>query len=499
MLKRKIEDEIKGWLKKPKTALMISGARQVGKTWTIEHVLESSHEYYVEFNLHDLPEVADCFLKRTTIDDLISRLTLLTESPLNEGCVIFFDEVQLCPDIVTQIKFLVKDGRFRYILSGSLLGVELRNLRSAPVGYLRTLTMYPLDFEEFLQIYKVPHTIIESLHRSFDLRQPVDEVIHNRMLSYFNMYMVVGGMPAAVQTYSESKKMNEVMKVHSAIEEIYKMDFTQYEYSGRKLVLNKIYGLIPDELNSKNKRYIISDLNKKSDKGTEDESDNETEGELNNEPDSESGDIAFMESNEEPDSKSSKNGEVVIRLDRALNSFLWLTQAGVAIPVYNVSQPMAPLRINSKSTLFKLFMADVGMLTSAYGRATKLKILNMEKNIRKGAMFENVVSQELLAHGFDRQYYYSSKKNGELDFVIEYNDDVLPIEVKSGKDYTVHSALDNVMNIPDYGITQSFVFSYDNVSVSEDGRTVYFPLYMIMFITKDIEFNIEDPGPWPAE
>ncbi len=466
MLKRKIEDKIQEWLKNPKTALMITGARQVGKTWTIEHVLEACHEYYVEFNLHDLPGVAACFLKRTTVDDLISRLSLLAETPLKEGCVIFFDEVQVCPDIVTQIKFLVEDGRFRYILSGSLLGVELRNLRSAPVGYLRTLTMYPMDFEEFLQIFNVPRNILESLHRSFDLKQSVDDVIHGRMLSYFNMYMVVGGMPAAVQTYADSKEMNKVMAVHSSIAETYKMDFTQYEDSGPRPALNKIYSHIPDELDRKNTRFVISDLNSKS--------------------------------GDEPGAAGSDSG-AYIRLDRDLNSFLWLARAGVAIPVYSLTQPMAPLRINSKSTMFKLFMADVGMLTSEYGRATKLKILSMEKDIRKGAMFENVMAQELLAHGFSSQFYYSSKKNGELDLVIEYNDDVLPIEVKSGKDYKEHSALNNVMNISDYGIKQSFVFSYDNVSVSQDGRTVYFPLYMIMFVTKDIEFEVEDPGPWPAE
>lgn len=460
MLKRKIEDKISEWLENPRTALMITGARQVGKTWTIKHVLESRHKYYVEFNLLDQPGVADCFLKRTSVDDLLSKLSLFAETEMKPGCVIFIDEAQVCTDIVTQIKFLVDDGRYSYILSGSLLGVELNDLRSAPVGYLRVLAMYPMDFEEFLQIYKVPQSIIESLQKCFDLRQPVDNAVHDRLVQYFNMYMLIGGMPAAVQTYADSKSIPKVMEVHSEISEVYKMDFTRYESSNKekKLVLNRIYDIIPDELEKKNKRFVVSDLN-----------------------------------------KSRGEDDKYLRLDRNQNSFLWLTQAGVAIPVFNASQPMATLKANSKQTLFKLFLADVGMLTSAYGRITKQKIISMEKDIRKGAMFENVVSQELLAHGFDKQFYYISKKLGELDFVIEYNDEILPIEVKSGKDYDEHTALDNVMNMPDYGIKEAFVFSYKNVSTSKDGRTVYLPLYMIMFVKKETEFQIEDPGAWPVQ
>lgn len=230
------------------------------------------------------------------------------------------------------------------------------------------------------------------------------------------------------------------MDEHKSIIEQYKLDFKQYEKENRKLIIAHIYELIPAELNEKNKRFMIADI---------------------------------------------KKG---LRYDRLKDSFTWLLKAGVALGVFNITEPTVPLMLNEKSTLFKLFLSDVGLLTTIYGKGCKLKIVSKQKDINKGAIFENVVAQELHAHGYPL-YYYNNKKKGELDFVIEQSGKVLPIEVKSGKDYEKHSALDNVLASKEYDIDQAIVFTNDNVKV--DGNLTYYPIYMIMFL-KDEQLDFID-------
>ena len=436
MLKRKIEREIGHWFENSKKALIIYGARQVGKTYIIRSVLEQRGADYAEFNLIRDKGVLEILRGFTSVDDLILKLSLLSEKALiPHKSFLFFDEIQEFPEIVTAIKFLVEDGRFRYILSGSLLGVELKNIRSAPVGYLQSLSMYPLDFEEFLQLFHVDEKIMENLKTCYMNRQPVDQVIHDRFNQIFNLYLIIGGMPAAVDAYRRTNNIDDVIVEHQSIIEQYKQDFTKYEVEQKRLFLTRIYDMIPAELNEKNKRFNVSDVEKGA------------------------------------------------RYDRMKGDFLWLTAAGVAIASYNVTEPVLPLSLNEKASLFKLFLSDVGLLTTMYGKATKLRIVNGEAGINKGGIFENVVVQELFAHGYET-YYYISKKFGELDFVIEHDGKVLPIEVKSGKDYTRHTALDNVMGVEEYGIPEAFVFSSANVCV--DGKVVYYPIYMAMFLNEKV-------------
>lgn len=326
------------------------------------------------------------------------------------------------------------EGSFRYIFSGSLLGVELKNIRSAPVGYLTTMTMYPMDFEEFLQIYNFTDELKASLYQSFIKRIPVNEAVHERMMKIFNMYLNVGGMPSAVEHFRETRNLEDVITEHYDIVQQYKRDFTRYEKEDKKPYLTRIYDLIPAELNAPNKRFNFADL---------------------------------------------KKG---FRYERSEDNFIWLTQAGTALPVYNVTAPEIPLLLNEKSSLFKLFLSDVGMLTTLYGKATKAQLLTDNQDINNGALYENAVAQELKAHGF-RLYYYNSKKFGELDFIIEYRGKVLPIEVKSGKSYQRHSALSNIMNVSNYPMEEAFVLSNYNVEVA--GKLVYYPIYMLMFIHED--------------
>lgn len=439
MLKRKIEKRIYDWISGDECALLLYGVRQAGKTYIIRHCLESKGRSYVEFNLIREPDIVTILKDATDVDDLILKLSLYSDKKIIPGkTILFFDEIQKYKEIITKIKFLVEDKRYRYILSGSLLGVELVNLKSAPVGYLKSLQMYPLDFEEFLQLFQISDAAFESLKEAYHNREAVDEVIHKKMLQLFHLYLIIGGMPAAVEKYRQTENIDAVMEEHEAILQQYKLDFTQYEAENKKLLLTNIYELIPAELNEQNKRFKIADIEKN------------------------------------------------LRFDKMNDSFTWLWKAGVALPAFNVTEPKIPLLLNQKSTLFKLFLSDVGLLTTLYGKALKLKVVNQETDINKGAVYENVTAQELSAHGYSC-YYYNNKKLGELDFVIEHDGEVLPIEVKSGKDYKKHSALAQVMRNENYRLSHAVVFSNSNVECN--GKITYLPIYMLMFLKEtEIEF-----------
>ena len=432
MLRRKIDTFIRNFYKTSRNALLVTGARQTGKTYSIRQ-FGKSFKSFIEINFVEQPEAIDAFKGARSSRDLLLRLSSLTSVPLIKGeTLIFFDEVQLCPDIVTAIKFLVDDGSYRYILSGSLLGVELKDLRSEPVGYMGVKDMYPLDFEEFVGAVGLHADIVQALREAWTQRTPVDRFVHEKMMELFRLYLVVGVMPAAVSRYVESNNLQEVMGVQQDIIRMYKRDIAQYD-PDNKLYIEDIFSLIPPELNAKNKRFILKRLNENA------------------------------------------------KFERFRNSFLWLTNAGVAIPVYNVEEPRAPLLLARSRNLFKLFQSDIGLLACQYAENIQLRIIKGDKDINFGSIYENAVAQELVAHGIT-PYYYNNKRRGELDFVVELNGKVLPIEVKSGKDYESHRALSNVMACSDYDLPQAIVFNNDNLHT--DGKLVYAPIYMVMFLER---------------
>ena len=437
MLFRKVRTKIEQWINNDKEALLITGARQVGKSYIIKQTLKENNIDYIEFDLLNDPKILSVLNNAVNkdIETFLSVIRVSSKKILNNDTVIFLDEVQECKEILTIIKYLVEHGQYRYILSGSLLGVELVDLRSAPVGYLKIIDMYPLDLEEFLIANGLGNDVINVLKDCFEKRKEVNKFIHEELINAFYKYLIVGGMPAAVQEYINTGDFMRVKSIHDEIYRLYKMDFTKYEVRN-KLKLIKTYDLIPSELNSKNKRYIF------------------------------------------------KNLDSELRYERYENSFNWLESAGVSLPCYNVTEYMIPLEASKKSNLFKLFLSDVGMLTSLYGTATILELLDRGKNINCGAMFENVIAQELKAHGF-KLYYFNTKKHGEVDFLIEYNNQLLPIEVKSGKDYQKHSAL--TYFITQKTFNEAIVFSNNNIKVEKD--IYYMPIYMIMFLHSN--FNIE--------
>ena len=441
MISRKIETKIDDFFKQNKRkALLITGARQTGKTYTIRQYGNSHFENFVEINFLENKLAASLFENTTDSKTILLQLSALVDKPLVVGkTLVFFDEVQACKGIITAIKFLVDEGSYSYILSGSLLGVEMKDIRSIPVGYMDIYDMYPLDIEEFCKAVGVSNDIIESLRSSFNNKTPVNDLIHQKMMDVFRLYLIVGGMPAVVEKYLQTNNIQEVINEQKAIIELYKKDISQYDVNN-KLYLEEIFELIPSELNSKNKRFILKNLNEN------------------------------------------------FKLSRYENSFIWLKDAGVALPSYTAKEPTYPLKLSKASNLFKLFLSDVGLLASMYMNNIQLQILNKEKNINFGSVYENVAAQEFKAHGFDL-YYYNSKKNGEIDFLLERNGEILPIEIKSGKDYTKHSALNNLFSNPDYSIKEAYVFQNDNIMTKD--KITYYPIYMMMFLENKIV--IPDP------
>ena len=432
MIYRKIEFFIKKWIaSSPQKALLVTGARQVGKTYSIRKTLKENAASFVEINFLENEDALQLFQQSTNAHDLLRGLSVLFSKPMVKGkTIVFFDEVQCCKEIVTAIKFLVDEGSYKYIMSGSLLGVELKDIRSFPVGYLDIRTMYPLDFEEFMKANNFSDEVIEHLRNGYDKLSPVDDFIHQQTMKLFHLYLIVGGMPAAVDIYLKTNNIAKVIEVQKSIIDLYKKDIAQYDPK-EKLYLDEILMLIPSEINSKNKRFVLKNLNENQ------------------------------------------------KFSRYENRFLWLRDAGVALPTYCANEPALPLMLSKSRNLFKLFMNDIGLLCAMYANGLQLKILQEEININYGAIYENFVAQELTAHQFDL-YYYNSKKNGEVDFMIEHNGALLPIEVKSGKNYIRHVSMTHLLANEQYGIAKGFILQNENISVK--GKAVYLPVYMTMFI-----------------
>ncbi|MBR5912548.1 MAG: ATP-binding protein [Bacteroidales bacterium] len=439
MINRKIDKYLDEFCKTNTKALLITGARQTGKSFSIRHFGATHFESLIEINFVDMPEAVKVVSAAKSSKDLLLRLSALTNQPLIEGkTLVFLDEVQECPEIVTAIKFLVEEGSYRYILSGSLLGIELNDLRSEPVGYLEIKEMFPLDIEEFFAALGVNQMVMDEVKEAWEQKRPVDSFVHNKLMELFRLYLIVGGMPAVVQKYLDTNNLQEVLAEQLAIIHLYKRDIAKYDRN-HKLYIEEIFDLIPSELNAKNKRFVLKNLNEN------------------------------------------------LKFSRYENSFIWLKDAGVALPVYNVEEPVVPLKLSRSRNLFKLFQNDIGLLACQYADGIQLQLLTNAKDINFGSIYENAVAQELHARGFDL-YYFNSKKQGELDFVIEKGGQVVPIEVKSGKDYQRHNALSNVMANEDYQIQQAYVFS--NGNFSQEGRVLYLPIYMAAFLERQVPIDM---------
>lgn len=438
MLKRKISDYLESYFTpNRREALLITGARQVGKSYAIREFGKSHYSSFIEINLLEDSIARTSISKASNSKDLLLRITAIASQPLIKGkTLIFFDEVQVVPEIVTAIKFLVEEGSYQYVLSGSLLGIGLKGISSMPVGYLTVKEMYPLNLEEFYRACGISDNIFSVLEEAFKAEREIDSIIHRKLMELFRLYLIVGGMPAVVQTYLDTNDIKKVVNKQREILSMYVEDISQYDINN-KLYIKDIFNLIPAELNNPNKRFILKNLNENT------------------------------------------------KFSRLEDSFIWIREAGVAIGVYNIEEPKLPLELAKLRNLFKLFSNDVGLLSCQYADGIQLRILNNDIDINYGSIYENAVAEELYSHGL-KLYYFNSKKQGELDFVIKLDDKILPIEVKSGKNYLRHNALKNVIENKDYEIEKAYVLYNENIK--RVGNIVYLPIYLMMFIkNREIE------------
>ncbi len=433
MLKRKALDALEEWYRnRSKQALLITGARQVGKTYLARRFAAAHWENVVELNFYENTEARRAVETATSSSELFLRLTAFADVPLVPGKTVFFlDEIQECKEAVTAIKFLMERADYDYILSGSMLGVELRGIASAPVGYLSTVKMYPLDFEEYCWANGVAPALLDAARYAFREKRPLDEFVHGRLLTLFHRYLISGGMPDAVLAFVDSDDVGRARTAQEAIVTQYRWDIGKYA-QGRARVVRRIFDLMPSEISRQDKRFTIRDVE---------------------------GDSHF---------------------DRYDNDFMWLTDANAALAVYNVREPRYPLAASMEAPKFKLFSSDVGILTYQCGLDVVRGILGSRPDINFGAVYENAVAQELAAHGLGL-YYFKNRGMGELDFVVQTRDGrVMPVEVKSGKGYSRHSALRKVLGTPNYGIDEAVVLCEGNIEV--DGAITYCPVYMAAFL-----------------
>lgn len=436
MLERKIAQNIAQWhAGKKRKALMLTGARQVGKTTAVRDFARSSYAQFAEFNFLLDPLACEVFSGPLDADSLVANMTAYLRQPLEPGrTLVLLDEIQNCPAARTAIKPLVEDGRFDYIETGSLLGVRVNDVASFPVGFEETVRVYPMDFEEFCLACGVQPQTIELLRERFAEKRPVDPAMHETMMRLFRTYVVVGGMPEVVQRYVETHDIAQVLHLQHDLLSLYRQDIARYANDAEKTKAREIFDAIPSQLNDQNRRFVLADL--------------------------------------------SKNA----RQNRYQSSFLWLADAGVTLPCFNIEAPVAPLATAAQRNLFKLFMCDAGLLCCTALGNVQSELLSGKLDVNLGSITENVVAQELAAHGFDLGYF-NSKKTGEVDFVVQRGHNVLPIEVKSGNDWKRHHSLDVMLATEGWDIPEAYVLCKGNVELA--GRICYLPLYMCMFIEQE--------------
>ena len=441
MLERKFTQYLEQFLREKKNKiLLVNGARQIGKTYLIRYVGTRLFTHFVEINLKEDKEGERVFSTVHSTTDLYMRLSNYYSKPLGDksDTLVFLDEIQSYPHILTILKFLNQEGRYRFIASGSQLGVALAQTPSVPIGSVVIKQMYPLDFEEFLWATGVGKEWIKNIQQHYQNEKSLDEASHNLLMKRFLYYLLVGGLPEAVNTYLEDRNMVRVRGIHNDIHELYRIDASQYDEE-HKLKIRRIYDLIPSNLENKKKRMVYKKIENKTGKHFSDYAD----------------------------------------------EFEYLSNSGVALEVLAISNPHFPLVESEQKRLVKLYLNDVGLLTNLLYGLNVNAVLQDHRSINLGTVYESVVAQELHAHGFNL-HYYDNKQKGEVDFLIgDYKHlQVLPIEVKSGKDYTEHSALTKFLDTPEYGIEHALVFSNERDVRQKKGVT-YMPIYYCMFLQKD--------------
>ena len=443
MLYRKITSYIEDYLKSDTDKILIlEGARQIGKSFSIREAGTRLYPNYVEINFVEDDEGDQLFKNIHKKEDFYLTLSMVAGDKLSgrDGTLVFLDEIQHYPQYLTMLKFLREDRRYRYIASGSLLGITLQDTTSIPVGSIIRKEMFQLDFEEFLIANGFGTEAIAMLRHSYENRQSLTEEHHNRMLDLFRRYLLVGGMPDAVNAYLDTHNIVRVRDVQDNIRSMYADDASKYEKEhSKKLLIRRIYEMVPSQMENKKKRIVAQDIR-------------------------------------------GKEGD---RFAQYQEEFEYLVSSGISLAVHAISNPHFPLSESLQKNLLKLYLNDVGMLSGMLYHNNIRPILDVVRSFNLGSVYESVVAQELRAHGH-KLFYYDNRKQGEVDYLVDDYTAMSahPIEVKSGKDYTVHSALNNLLKNPDYNIQAATVISNER-EIRQDGKITYMPVYLVMFMAVD--------------
>lgn len=441
MLYRKIEKVIEDHLRSNSNKIMlINGARQVGKTYIIRCVGQKLFKNFIEINMVEDYSRNRIFENIKTVDDLYFNLSVMAGDKMEEydNTLIFLDEIQVYPHLLTLLKFLSQDKKYRFIVSGSQLGVTLSMTSSIPMGSIRKIEMYPLDFEEFLYANGAGRNVVEKMRHNFENLEPLEENTHLYIMDLFKKYLLVGGMPDVVNTYISTHNIMRIRDIQNEIYEYYATDASKYDEM-HKLKIRDIYYMIPSNMENKKKRIVIQNIENKRGKTYSDYSD----------------------------------------------EFEYLISSGIALSVKAISNPSFPLIETASKNLQKLYLNDVGILTSILYGNNIHAVMNDIKSINLGSVYETIVASELKAHGYNL-FYYDNRTKGEVDYLIDdYNSlSVLPIEVKSGKDYQVHSALNGFIANENYHIQKAIVLSNEREIIKKE-KIIYMPIYYVMFFDKN--------------
>ncbi|MDR0738560.1 MAG: AAA family ATPase [Oscillospiraceae bacterium] len=433
MLKRKITEKLIKWKKNNnKKALLVKGARQVGKSTSIKEFAKNHYKNVVVVDFVEQPEATIAFKGKLDADTVIRTLSVIGYGPFVEGeTLVFFDEIQMCPNARTAIKYLVQDGRYDYIESGSLLGINYKEIRSFPVGFERTIEMFPLDFEEFLWARNIGENILEDIRRCYDNLIPVDKFEHNQMMKYFREYMYMGGMPSVVNVSLEKPDFAAVIGEQHALMENYRNDISLYAGGEKTLAMN-MFDKIPSQLAKISKRFILDDT----EEGT--------------------------------------------TFDKYKDAAQWIVDAGVTYQCFQLTGLDLPLPVHEKRDFYKLYLLDTGLLCSEITEGIQRAILFDNLAVNEGCIVENAVAAALRQSG-KPLYYYDKKSRVEFDFCFMDNNKVSIIEVKSGKEYNTHASLDKAVEMFGDKLNRRIVLSKNNVEVGSNG-VIYLPLYMTMFL-----------------
>jgi predicted AAA+ superfamily ATPase len=431
MLKRKILNDLLEWKSKDrKNALVITGARQVGKTFIIRYFAREQYKNVVYIDFERQPQFKTVFAGDLSTYHLISQLTVLLPGISVEpgGTVIILDEIQSCPQAVTSLKFFSQDGRYDVIATGSMLGMSYKEVSSFPVGYIERLEMYSLDFEEFLWANDIAEGAIEDLRGCFDALKQVPPAIHERMMQLFREYAVIGGMPAAVAKYAETRHFGDVLKLQRNIVRDYTDDIAKYAEGAEKAKARACFLSIPKQLSRDYKKFTYSIVDKHG--------------------------------------SSRKYG----------GSLMWLYDAGVINFCYNLERIGLPFEGNAMNDAFKVYMRDTGLLVAMLEDGAAADLVAGNLGIYKGAIYENIVA-DILGKAGARLYYYEYRSRIEMDFFIRFGGELTAVETKSA-DHTKSKSMRSM--IDRYGVKQGIKLSSKNVGYKDSVYT--FPLYMAMFL-----------------